>query len=199
MTIRQPTYPVDPLFLDRWSPRAFDGSELGEEEVLRLIEAARWAPSAYNAQPWRFLYALRGGDDWPLFLDLLLPFNRDWAERASALLFILSDTHLRDAEGVSRGVSASHSFDAGAAWMSLALQARRAGLHARAMIGFDHARAAELLEVPDDHRIEAAVAIGRIGDPASLPDRLRAREMPSDRTPLARIAIAGRFRADGAS
>lgn len=115
------------------------------------------------------------------------------------MLFIVSDTHLRDTNGDSRGASASHSFDAGAAWMLLALQARRAELHARAMIGFDLARAAERLEVPNDHRIEAAVAIGRMGDPASLPDRLRAREMPSDRAPLARIAMPGRFRVESAS
>lgn len=195
MSARRPTYAIDPLFLDRWSPRAFDASDIAEREVLRLIEAARWAPSAFNAQPWRFLYALRGGADWPLFLDLLLPFNQVWANHASALLFILSDMQMRNADGSPRGESYSHSFDAGAAWMLLALQARREGLYARAMTGFDIARATRNLGVPEDYRIEAAVAIGRLGDPATLPDRLREREQPSDRAPLDQIALAGPFTA----
>lgn len=195
MTERLPTYPIDPLFLDRWSPRAFDASEISEGQVLRLIEAARWAPSAFNAQPWRFLYALRGGADWPLFLDLLIPFNQGWASRASALLFILSDKQMRNADGSSRGESYSHSFDAGAAWGSFALQAQRDGLYAHGMTGFDVPRAIEKLGVPVDYRIEAAVAIGRLGDPATLPDGLREREHPSDRTPLDQIAFAGPFNA----
>src|SRR3954452_10072684 len=92
MSPRQPDHPVDPLFLARWSPRAFDGSELPEEDLLTLFEAARWAPSAFNSQPWRFLYARRGDENWPLFLSLLIPWNQSWAHSASALVYILSDT-----------------------------------------------------------------------------------------------------------
>jgi nitroreductase len=197
MSTRQPTYPIDPPFLDRWSPRAFDGSPIREDDVLKLIEAARWAPSAFNIQPWRFLYALRDDAKWPLFLELLVPFNQSWASSASALIFILSDRKMRNEDGSPREASYSHSFDAGAAWAQLALQARRDGLYAHGMSGFNVEQAIAKLGVPDDFRIEAAVAVGRLGNPATLPDYLREREQPSVRTPLDQIAFAGSFRAAG--
>ena len=195
MSTREPNYPIDPLFLDRWSPRAFDGSPVSEADVLKLIEAARWAPSAFNAQPWRFLYALRDDAKWPQFLELLIPFNQSWAGSASALIFILSDRNMRNEDGSAREASYSHSFDAGAAWAQLALQARRDGLYAHGMSGFDVEQAISRLGVPEDFRIEAAVAVGRLGNPATLPDYLREREQPSPRTPLDQIAFAGAFRA----
>ena len=105
MSTRQPIYPIDPIFLDHWSPRAFDGSSIREDDLLKLIEAARWAPSAFNAQPWRFLYALRDDAKWPVFLDLLIPFNQSWAASASALIFILSDRKMRNEEGSPREAS----------------------------------------------------------------------------------------------
>ena len=195
MSTRQPTYPIDPMFLDRWSPRAFDGSPIREDEVLKLIEAARWAPSAFNVQPWRFLYALRDDAKWPLFLELLIPFNQSWASSASALIFILSDREMRNADGSPREDSYTHSFDAGAAWAQLALQARCDGLYAHGMSGFDVGKATERLGVPADYRIDAVVAVGRLGDPTTLPEGLREREQPSARTPLDQIAFAGTFRA----
>ena len=195
MSTRQPTYPIDPMFLDRWSPRAFDGSPIRKDEVLKLIEAARWAPSAFNVQPWRFLYALRDDAKWPLFLELLIPFNQSWASSAAALVFILSDRKMRNPDGSPSGDSYTHSFDAGAAWAQLALQARRDGLYAHGMSGFDVGQATERLGVPADYRIEAVIAVGRLGDPARLPEGLREREQPSARTPLDQIAFAGAFRA----
>ena len=87
MTSRQPDHPIDPLFLERWSPRAFDGSAMPQDDVLTIFEAARWAPSAFNTQPWRILYARRDTEQWPLFFDLLVERNKVWCVRASALLF----------------------------------------------------------------------------------------------------------------
>jgi nitroreductase len=84
MRDRHPDFPVDPLFLDRWSPRAFDQTSIRERDLMTLFEAARWAPSCNNAQPWRFVYALRETASWTRFLDLLNPFNRSWAENAAA-------------------------------------------------------------------------------------------------------------------
>ena len=89
---RAVTRPVDPLFLDRWSPRAFDASSLPQADLDTLLDAARWAPSAFNYQPWRFLYAHRDSADWARFLGLLLPFNQSWVQHASVLTFILSDS-----------------------------------------------------------------------------------------------------------
>jgi len=191
MTGRRSDHPVDPLFLARWSPRAFDRSEMPEADLLTIFEAARWAPSAFNAQPWRFLYARREGPDWALFLDLLIPWNQQWAESASVLVYVLSDRLTTSGSG--EAPSHSHSFDAGAAWAYLALQAARLGYHAHGMSGVEFERAQGALAVPERFRIEAAVAIGRLGDPAALPEKLRAREVPSTRKPLDEIAFEGRF------
>jgi nitroreductase len=195
MTERRADHQVDPLFLERWSPRAFDGSAMPEEDLLSLVEAARWAPSAFNSQPWRFVYAHRGDREWEPFLDLLIPFNREWAQTASVLLFVLSDRlPIRDTNG-NPVSSHSHSFDAGAAWAYLALQAIRLGYHAHGMTGVDFERVREALAVPERYRIEAAVAVGRRGDPAVLSEKLRAREIPSGREPVSAFAFRGAFRA----
>jgi len=190
---RNTDHAIDEVFARRWSPRAFDGGELSEAALLRLFEAARWAPSAFNAQPWRFVYALRGGPDWERFLDLLIPFNRSWAESASALIFVVSDSQMRNADGSPKSESHSHSFDAGAAWGYLALQATHDGLHVHGMTGVDFARAAEELGVPEGFRVEAAIAVGRKGDPAILPDGVREREVPSPRKPVGEFAFPGRL------
>lgn len=192
MTGRTTAHPTDPLFLARWSPRAFDGAPMPETDLLTMIDAARWAPSAFNYQPWRFLYALQGGADWNDFLALLNPFNQRWAARASALVVIVSDTLMQQSEAAT--VSHSHSFDTGAAWAQFALQATRLGYQAHGMTGIDFDRTRDTLGIPEHFRIEAAAAVGRIGDAATLPEGLRAREMPSDRKPLAEIAVSGRFR-----
>lgn len=189
---RKPDHPIDPLFLERWSPRAFDGSDMPDADLLSLFEAARWAPSAFNSQPWRFLYARRGDGDWERFLDLLVPFNRSWAQSASVLVYILSDTlpFTDKATGEPAG-SRTHSYDAGAAWVCLALQASLMGYQAHGMSGVDFERAREALGVPERYRIEAAAVVGRIGDPATLPDKLRAREVPSGRKPVEELVFKG--------
>ena len=195
MPPRQPDHPVFPLFLERWSPRAFDGSDLPDEDLLTIFEAARWAPSAFNSQPWRFLYAKRGDANWERFLSLLIPWNQKWARTASVLIFILSDTlPITDRKTGEATHSHTHSFDAGAAWACLALQATQMGYHAHGMSGIELERIREELRVPDRFRIEAAAVIGRIGDPAILDEKLRAREVPSGRKPLGDFVHAGNFR-----
>ncbi len=179
---RHSTLPVDPLFLARWSPRAFDGVALPEEDLLTLFEAARWAPSAYNKQPWRFLYALRGDAHWATFVALLDPFNASWAQDAGALIFLLSDSN-----------SPTHRFDAGAAWSHLALQAHQLGYQAHAMGGIHHSAIRNELAVPEHLHVEIGIAVGAPGDPASLPDTLRQREIPSDRLPLDQLINRGRY------
>jgi nitroreductase len=185
--------PVDPLFLDRWSPRAFDASGIDQHDLDTILDAARWAPSAFNYQPWRFLYAHRDSADWNRFLALLLPFNAAWAERAGVLLFILSDSLIEAGGSSAPAPSHSHSFDAGAAWALLALQATRLGYHAHGMTGIDLEKARAELGVPDRFRIEAA--LGRQADKAILPESLQAREQPSGRRALEEYAHAGNFRA----
>lgn len=185
--------PVDPLFLDRWSPRAFDGDAMPRSDLDTILDAARWAPSAFNYQPWRFLFAHRDSADWPSFLGLLLPFNAAWAEKASALVFILSDTLIQVPGTSDPSPSHSHSFDTGAAWVILALQATKLGYQAHGLTGIDMDRTRIELAVPERFRIEAAVAIGRQGPLASLSPQLQAREQPSGRRELHEYAYAGRF------
>jgi len=182
------------MFLERWSPRAFTGEAMPQDELMRLLEAARWAPSAFNAQPWRFVYAHRGTPDFDRLLDLLVPFNQMWAKNASVLTFIISD-RFRRAEGQPPAPIYSHAFDAGAAWAYLALQASRSGWATHGMAGFDVARAYEVLELAEaDYRIEAAIAVGRQADPATLEEVFRAREVPSPRNPVSAFAFEGRFK-----
>ena len=189
---------VLPHIVGRWSPRAFDASDIAPPDLQTLFDAARWAPSAFNAQPWRFLYARRGDAHWDDFLKLLLPGNAGWAQNASALIFILSDT-LMEKPGNEPAPSWSHSFDAGAAWAMMALQARALGYYSHGMTGVNFEAARVELRVPDRFRIEAAVAIGRRGDPASLPEPLQEREKPSGRNRVESFAFAGRFPVEGAS
>ena len=191
-TGRKAHHPVAPIFLDRWSPRAFDASVMPDADLMTIFEAARWAPSSFNAQPWRFLYAKREDEHWERFLDLLIPFNRDWAQSASVLIYILSDTQMELKPG-EPFPSHSHSFDAGAAWASLALQATMIGYHAHGMVGVDFDRARTELKVPERYRFEAAAVIGRVGDIATLDEKLRAREVPSDRKPATDFAIRGEW------
>lgn len=182
---------IDQIFLDRHSPRAFAEAALTEAELLTLLEAARWAPSASNNQPWRFAYGLRGDAGFAKILETLVPFNRGWAEKAAALVVIASKSTV-EKDGVANP-NPWHSFDAGAAWMSLALQAQLKGLFAHAMGGFDKAKATELLSVPADYALHAVVAIGTQGAADTLPEGLRAREVHSPRHPLSETAKHGSF------
>lgn len=192
MTIRTASPRVERLFVDRWSPRSFDGRAIPQEDLETIFEAAGLAPSAFNAQPWRFLYARRGDANWERFLSLLIPFNASWAKEAGALIYILSEKVVR--QGDEDVPLRSHSFDAGAAWAQMALQATALGYHAHAMAGVDFERARMELAVPEGFAIDAAVAIGTRAPAQRLPKGLREREVPSPRKPVGEIALAGSFR-----
>jgi len=193
--VRVPEQAIDPLFHERWSPRAFTAEEIEEKVLLGLFEAARWAPSSMNLQPWRFVYARRGTAAFDRFLKTLAPGNQAWAARAAALVAVVShELSPGPASGGGAPVrSRSHSFDAGAAWAHLALQAHLWGFGTHAMGGFDPEAARAALRVPEGWRIEVFVAVGRPGDPATLPDWAKAREKPSTRKPLAEIVREGAF------
>ncbi len=189
-TGRQSDHPIHPQFLDRWSPRAFAETTLSEAQVLTVLEAARWAPSASNLQPWRFIYALKGTPEFDAFVETLVPFNQAWAKDAGALIFIAS---VKSFDG-ERPVP-WHSFDAGAAWGFMALQAHHLGLAAHGMAGVDFDKAAEVLGVPDSLKVEAAIALGVPGAADSLAEPYREREVPSTRQPLSDMVFKGRYAA----
>ena len=184
---------IAPLFTDRWSPRAFTGEAIDEPTLLGFFEAARWAPSGYNAQPWRFVYGRRDTPAWQPIFEALSEYNQSWAKRASVLVAVLSSTLWLPPGKTEAQPVATHSFDAGAAWASLAFQATLSGWHAHGIGGFDKHKLRAGLGVPADHALEAVVAIGRLGDKALLPESLRARELPNQRRPLEQIVAEGRF------
>lgn len=188
---RNADHPVHDQFLQRWSPRAFAPQAMTQADVLCLLEAARWAPSASNLQPWRFVWGLRGDAGFAAIADGLVPFNRSWADKAAALIVVAAKTTTpKDGAEVP---NAYHAFDAGAAWAQLAMQAHLNGFSAHGMAGFDHEVLAANVALPPDHVLHAVVAVGRRGDPASLPDMLRAREHPNDRVSLTQTAHHGTF------
>ncbi len=189
---RTADHPINKLFLDRWSPRAFDGQPVPREDLMTMLEAARWAPSSSNLQPWRFLYAIKDGPHWRQFLGFLNEGNRAWCKDTGALLILLSKAMRTSKEG--EVPSYTHSHDAGCAWGYLALQALMMGYHAHGMAGFDRERAAGGLGVPAEYRVEQMIAVGRRSDPASLPEQVRAREQPNARRPLAESVMEGGFR-----
>ena len=187
---RKSEYSVDEIFLKRWSPRAMSGEEISNDELMSLFEAARWAPSSFNNQPWRFLYARRNTNNWELFFNLLVEGNKTWVKNAAALIVIVSKKTF-DHNG---NPSKTHSFDTGAAWQNLALQGSLKGLVVHGMQGFDYDKAREVLNIPDGYEVEAMVAVGKPGRKEDLPERLQQREVPSDRKNLSDIAFEGMFK-----
>jgi nitroreductase len=185
---RTSTQPIDPLFLRRWSPRAMSGAPLTRAQLLPLLEAARWAPSSGNGQPWRFAFALAGTPHFERYFSTLVPGNRAWCVRAGALVLVSAKVVLDDGKP-----SPLAPFDAGASWMSLALQGTLSGLVVHAMAGFDREAARAAVALPVGLEPQAMIAVGHPGRVEDLPEKLRAREQPSDRLPLDALAVEGRF------
>lgn len=194
MTVDRPTeHPVDPLFTNRWSPRAYSGEPIDDATLMRLFEAARWAPSASNLQPWRFLYGKAGTAAWQPIFNSLVPFNQSWAAKASVLIAVVSRVRSTPPGKTEKVDNVWHAFDAGAAWQNLALQASLLGWYAHGMGGFDNAALRQALNVPEDYAIHAVVAVGKLGDKAQLPEALQQREGPSPRQPLSAMVAEGGF------
>ncbi|WP_248924600.1 nitroreductase family protein [Paenibacillus hamazuiensis] len=183
---RQPAFEITPQFIDRWSPRSFLEKEVPEQVLYSVFEAARWAPSASNLQPWKFIIA-RTEEDRERFYSFIMPGNLIWCKKAPVLAVIASHTTSE------RGFNAAHAFDTGAAWGYLALEATRQGLITHAMGGFEKDKAREVLNVPADYELHAVVAIGYQGDKEALPENLQEREQPNQRRPLKESLFEGTF------
>lgn len=186
---RKVNYAIDPLFPNRWSPRALSGDQVTREELFSLFEAARWAPSSFNGQPWRFLYAMRDTPAWKTLFDLLIDFNQAWAKNAAVLVVVASRKRFEHNEKPNK----THSFDTGAAWENLALQGSHKGLVVHGMSGFDYDKAREVLHVPEDYQVEAMIAIGKPGKKEDLPLDLQEREQPSERKKVEEFVFEGVF------
>ena len=184
---REPDHDIQPFFVNRWSPRAMSGEEIDRKELMRLFEAARWAMSSMNNQPWRFLYALRNTPPWEKFFGLLTPGNQAWCRNAAALIVVVSKKTFDHNNKPAR----THAYDTGAAWYSFALQGVMMGLVVHGMQGFDYDRAASELGVTDEYQVEAMAAVGRPGIKEDLPRALQEREVPSQRKKVEEIAFEG--------
>jgi nitroreductase len=188
--VRKNDHSIQDVILNRWSPRSMTGEEITEKELRDLFEAARWAPSSYNNQPWRFLYSRKGSPSWPLFFDLMIDFNKGWVKNAGAIVLAISAKNFEHNNKPCR----THSFDTGAAWMAMALEAAARGLVIHGMEGFDYDQARKVLEIPEDHQVEALIAIGKRAPTSKLPDELQKREMPSGRKTSEEFATEGKFK-----
>lgn len=187
---RKSTYQINPLILNRWSPRSMTGEELDNEEIMSLFEAARWAPSSYNNQPWRFIYAKRNTEHWDRLFNLLAEGNRAWAKNSALLVVVISRKNFE----YNEKPAITHQFDTGSAWENLALEAFSRGIVAHGMQGFDYDKARIDLEIPIDFEVMAMIAIGKKGSRDNLSPELQEKEKLSDRKPLKDIVMEGIYR-----
>jgi nitroreductase len=172
---------IDDLIRRRWSPRTYSDKEVPASELKKLFEAARWAASSSNEQPWRFLVGRRGDETYKKIFDTLVEFNQSWAKSAPVLvLSVAKKVFSKNGQPNEYGMH-----DTGAATANLALQATAIGLHTHSMAGFDRQQARASFGIPSDYEIGSVTAIGYFGDPASLPEHLRKMEVsPRQRKPL---------------
>jgi nitroreductase len=183
-------FPVHNLIRERWSPRAFASKPVEPAVLASLFEAARWAPSSNNEQPWAYLVATKDdSENFAKTLSVLVEFNAAWAKEASVLMIAVSRLNFQN------GTPNRNAFyDTGAATALLSVEATARGLAVHQMAGFDHAKAKQVFEIPEDWEPIAAIAIGYPGDPESLSQKLRDREVaPRTRKPLSEFVMSGRW------
>ncbi len=184
---RNTEYNIDDLFLKRYSPRAMSGESVLREELMTLFDAARWAPSAMNFQPWRFLYSMKGSSDFELFLSFIKESNQVWCKNSGVIIIVFSKNKTQDGK-----VNPFHSFDTGAAWENLALQGTQMNLVVHPLGGFEPEMIRSSLNVSEDYSIEAMIVVGKHGKIEDLPEKLQEREKPSGRNNLEQIVFEGR-------
>ena len=187
---RNPTHQINPLFSNRCSPRSMTGKDIDDHDLMSLFEAARWAPSSYNNQPWRFIYVKRNTESWNKFFNLLDEGNKIWAKDSAVLVVLIS----RKTFEYNEKSSITHQLDAGAAWENLALEASDRGIATHGMQRFDYQRAKTDLGIPEIYDVMAMIAIGKRGPKENLPPKLQQVEFPKDRKPLEEIVMEGYFK-----
>jgi nitroreductase len=184
-------FPVHELIRERWSPRAFADKPVPQDVLRSIFEAARWAPSSFNEQPWAYIVAAK--DDKANFekmLSVLVDFNAQWAKGAQVLALAIAELNFAKNNSPNRNAH----YDTGAATALLSVEATARGLTVHQMAGFDAEKARQVFGIPKGWEPIAAIAIGYPGDPASLPQPLKDREMaPRTRKPIAEFVMAGQW------
>lgn len=177
-------YEIMPEIKSRWSPRAFDNEKISKEDVMALIEAARYAPSCFNEQPWRFIVA-DNHETLTKIRGILAPSNQIWADQAPVLIIILSKkTFARNSKD-----NYWNMFDAGTAWGYMSLEAQRRGLITHAMGGFSKDKTREEFNISDDYNIITVVAVGKYGNKENLTEELQDREHPETRMEIEELLL----------
>ncbi len=176
---------LDPMFIERWSPRSFSDTPVTDEQLAAMFEAARWAPSWMNNQPWLFLYET-DGPDREAMLNLIMEFNRDWVDNAPVIGLIAARP------GLDGFMARTADFDTGAAVMSLTHQAHKLGLVVHLMGGIEIDAAFEATGLdPETANFLCAFAIGHQGNGSNLSEKNREKEKPSPRMPASSFAFKG--------
>src|SRR5690625_2942130 len=186
---RKMEYPIDPVYLQRWSPRAFSTKPVPKEKLNAIFEAARWAPSAANFQPWSFV-VVEKKEDKEKFLSFVNETNVEWCQFAPVLVAIISKRTRNEAGDLN----ITHAFDTGTAWGYLTLEAARQGLITHGMGGFDRLKAKKVLHILEEYDVKAITAIGYHDKEAKLlPEKFKEREIPSTRNFIEDFVFAGKF------
>ena len=190
MLKRAPTdFPVHDLIAERWSPRAFSDKPVAPDVLQSLFEAARWAPSSSNEQPWAYIVATKDApENFAKLLNVLVPFNVTWAQHAPVLALAVAKLAFEKNATPNRNAQ----YDVGAASAWLTVEATTRGLFVHQMAGYDHDKARQVFEIPAGWEPIAAMAIGYLGDPDSLLQPLRDREVaPRTRKPISTFVMSG--------
>lgn len=183
----QTTHNIHELIKKRWSPRAFANNEPSREILLTLFEAAQWAPSSFNEQPWAFLVGCKDSAAYRQIYDTLAPFNQGWAVKAPVLAVACAKRNFSHNDQINR----HYMYDTGAAMAYLALEATHQGLYVHQMAGFDVDKITDSFEIPDTYEALTVVAIGYIGNAQELSDKYKESELNErSRKPLADILYA---------
>ncbi|PID59071.1 hypothetical protein CSB45_01300 [candidate division KSB3 bacterium] len=186
---RDPAEGVNELFYQRWSPRSYQKTEIPQETFKLIFDAARWAQSSFNDQPWIFLTS-SGKEDFEKFLGLLAKKNQQWAVNTSLIGFILARKHFAHNGSPNNWAQ----FDTGAAWMALTMQARMLGLYTHGMAGIRTSAVYKEFHIPEDEfDVICGFTIGVLDTPDKLPDDVAVREKPSPRKRLDELWKQGAF------
>jgi len=186
-----PAHPIHDLLRRRWSPRAFSDRAIDAKTLATLFEAARWAPSSFNEQPWSFIVATKDNpDDYNRLLSCLAEKNQQWARSAPVLIISVAALSFKHNAKANR----HHFHDVGLATGMLLVQATSLDIYAHMMAGFSPAAARQTFNIPESHEPVAAMALGYLGDPASLPPDLQQRELtPATRKPLSDFVFSSKW------
>jgi len=183
-------HPINDLSRERWSPRAFSDRPVETRHASSLLESARWSPSANNEQPWRFIIGFKGDATWEMLFETLVGWNKQWADRVPVLLLVIGK------EQFSKNGKPNewYAYDCGQAMAHITVEATNLGLFCHQMGGFTALKARDLFNIPEGFKPIAIMAIGYYGDPGTLPEELKEREMASrERNELKEFVFSGTF------